>query len=279
MDTALFFLSVVATLALAVLGAIVTGHDDWGKQHRWKIYAAFLVLGSIVAIAQIRQYQQAEAADVRAEAARLKMAEAVDNLAAKSAEETEVLQKMNAVQDEAKTLQASNLALSASVQKLASDTLQRVIGDPDHPPYIEADVAGKQGDVLTVNLYLFNPSQIFPAKDVVADVMSGARTITGQSQSIPPSARVPLYLPNSVGIGSSLVRTADLMKVGVWSVYTVHVSCDAGQYTQYFAIVRTGEGTIAQAVHVVRKGETKPLFSKEPKDFPKGVIWPKELRL
>jgi hypothetical protein len=271
----LFYGSVVSTLAMALLGAIVTGHDDWGKKRRWWVYAAFLVLGAIGAIAQVQQFQETKDAEEVARTANNNLTNALNNLSSKATEEAAAIKDMRAAQNDVKQLQAAN-------QKLASETLQLVIGDPHKPPFVlidNAKIDADAGNLFKVRLYIANSSKTHPVKDVVADLSAGGMRITSDSQSIPPSARVPLSVPNAVGLDAVYVGMPALSSVGARAKYEVHLSCNAGRYVQHLGVVRTGETTLVQSWHVVKLGELKPILSHTDPEFPSNFQWRKDLIL
>lgn len=249
-------------------------------------YVLFGILGVGLAIVQIRQgvegiqqskdaalaSQRAAAANDRAEVARDRLVQAMDSLRAKTDEEADALRKMNAAQDEVKKLSDSN-------RKLAGETLQQVIGDPVHPPYLRFYDFDFSESEPQARAYLVNSSQRYAARVVSMTVQMRNQTFTSESQDISPTAsgllsRVSVVFP-STGLGDSrMVHLDGMTEIGKAQVLDVVLATAAGIYRQRTALIRTSDKQIVQAWRVFNSTDmSRPLLAERELAFPENFDW------
>jgi len=275
--------SSLLTLALLMAGVVATVWAGWVEKNRGKVVVGFFLLGALGFI--VEHFQRAE--DAAAAAAQAKAdtesVRAIQALKDSSSEQTKVARDANEARVRSDKLATEARTRSDELanenRKLAGETLQRVIGDPENPPYIQVDNVKVADGIFHARLYIVNPSKVYPVKDVVADLVEGGTRITSISQSIPPAARVALSVPNIFGQDSAYVRIDSLSAIASETRMSIAISCNAGRYTQYLGLIRTGEAAIMQASHVVKRGEAKAILSESDKGFPKDFNkWPAGLK-
>jgi hypothetical protein len=219
--------SALLAFLVFVLGGAVTLKPSLIDKHQLKLIVAFLVLGGVTFIVELRQSAESERLDLQKknDDERMEMAREQERkeqrrtlndlnelrretgmlkqdlevtaraLRDSNSEQQRLLSQARASQDrigqaQDKNLQLSNLNLELARRNtvLAAEAIQRTIGDPDNPPYLRFyDYDFGDSSKPRARAYLINSSNRYAARSVSLTIVLENQIYTSQSQDIPPS--------------------------------------------------------------------------------------------
>jgi hypothetical protein len=274
MDIVLSLSSGIAAVVVGVLGIIVTTHEQFVVRNRNKIVAAFVVFGLIPIVVDVvqslqsrKQERLAQEAEARRDVLSARLDSTMSDLSVKSAAETDALRKMNDAQAETKKVTDEN-------RKLAGETLQQVIGDPTHPPYLQFTDFNLKVSPPTARAYLVNSSKRYAARAASITMSINSQRYSSLAQDISPSfgaskSRGPIEFFGGGLADDRLVNISGL-EIGKVVYFPVSINTAIGTYTQRTAIVRTSEDTVLQGLKVFGADAKIHLVHEQDDGFPEG---------